>query len=621
MCGIVGVVGSDDANGYVMEGLTILQNRGYDSAGIATINGTGNDGKLFITKYASRESTSDSINLLKSNADKHVGHGTGIGHTRWATHGGKTDFNAHPHSDFKNRIALIHNGTINNSYELRKELLEKGIKFLSETDTEVIAHLVGLNLDQGMDTKEAVSHALSRCEGTWGLAVINKDQPDEIVVACNGSPMNIGLGQGRTYIASETSAFSKYTKNFIAMKDGEIGVVQAGGTTLDFSRMEVAPEHDVLLTPAPYPHFTIKECIEQPEAIARALSYGARMNGKRVVLGGLDKNAETMASIRNLLLTGCGTSRHAAELGAKIMRDLEVFDTVGVMDSAEVRRSDMPRRKGALLAVSQSGETKDVHRAVKLGEESSLPCISVVNVVGSLIARTTGLGVYLNAGRESAVASTKAFTTQVTVLCLLSLWFRQLREDTESLPEPALKRELLDSLQRLPISFGMALRTRDRCKLVAKDLLDKNNLFVLGKGYAEPIALEGALKIKEMSYMHAEGYSGGALKHGPFALIEGANGREGQTPVIMIILDDDHAQHMRIAAEEVKARGAHLIIITDTPRFAAGLDENPIIIPSNGPLTALTAVLPLQLIAYELAILKGINPDVPRNLAKAVTTD
>mmetsp|Transcript_9687 Transcript_9687/g.16012 ORF Transcript_9687/g.16012 Transcript_9687/m.16012 type:complete len:691 (+) Transcript_9687:62-2134(+) len=618
-CGIVGVVGSNDANAYVMEGLTILQNRGYDSAGIATVTVDKKD--LFVSKYASRDSTSDSIDLLRANSSKHVGHITGIGHTRWATHGGKTDNNAHPHTDSKNRVALIHNGTINNSYELKKELIEKGIKFKSETDTEVIAQLVGLNLDEGMNTKDALSHALSRCDGSWGIAVINKTNPDEIVVACNGSPMNIGLGQGRTFIASETSAFSRYTKNFIAMKDGEIGVVQASGTTLDFSRVEVAPEHEVLLSPHPYPHFTLKECLEQPEAIARALSYGARMNGKRVVLGGPDKNTEVLSTIKNLLLTGCGTSRHAAELGAKIMRDLDCFDTVGVLDAAEIRRSDMPRKHGALLAVSQSGETKDVHRAVKIGEEAGVPCVSVVNVVGSLIARATGLGVYLNAGREHAVASTKAFSTQVTVLALLALWFRQLKEDNENLTEPALKRELLDSLQRLPISFGMSMRTRDKCRRVAQDLLHKNSLFVLGKGYAEPIAHEGALKIKEICYIHAEGYSGGALKHGPFALIEGAEGREGNTPVIMIILDDDHAMHMRTAAEEVRARGAQVVIITDNPKLAHGLDPDPIIIPSNGPLTALTAVLPLQFIAYELAVMKGLNPDVPRNLAKAVTTD
>lgn len=342
-----------------------------------------------------------------------------------------------------------------------------------------------------------------------------------------------------------------------------------------------------------------------------------------------------------------------------------------------MRRADLPRKAGALLAVSQSGETKDVHRAVKLGEEAGIPCISVVNVVGSLIARSTGLGVYLNAGRENAVASTKAFTSQVTVLSLLALWFRQLREDRDKLTEPALKRELLDALQRLPISFGMALRTRDQCKSVAAELADKNNLFVLGKGYGEPIAMEGALKIKEMSYVHAEGYSGGALKHGPFALIEGKEGREGQTPVIVLILDDDHAAHMRTSAEEVQRRIAlQTLCGTDCGLFTPPLHFTVLLCPGQGPRrarvrdhrqppagarhrrppdrdplqrpphrahrraaaagkprTSLVGCANFhsrwhfpgcsvsQLIAYELAVLKGLNPDVPRNLAKAVTTD
>eukprot|EP01038_Epipyxis_sp_PR26KG_P016466 gene16466-22461_t len=597
-CGIVGVVGTNDnsveASGYLLEGLTILRNRGYDSAGIATVSPSRENPELAITKYASRDTTSDSIDLVRNNAVKHGGHFTGIAHTRWATHGGKTDENAHPHSDYLNRVAIIHNGTINNSYELKKELQSQGIKFSSETDTEVIAHLIGKYLDKGYETKEAVAKALSRCNGSWGLCVVNKMKPEEIVVACNGSPMVIGIGSGKTFIASETSAFSKYTKNYIAMKDGEIGVVTASNTTLDLSRVEIAPDHEVILSPDPYPHFTLKECLEQPEAIARSLSYGARMDGKRVILGGLDRNSDVMSQIHNMLLTACGTSRHAAEFGAKIMRDLDSFETVSVIDSAEVRRSDIPKRHGALLAVSQSGETKDVHRAVKIGEEAGVPCISVVNAVGSLIARTTGLGVYLNAGRENAVASTKAFTTQVTVLALIALWFRQTREDKEGLPELGLKKELLESLQRLPISFGMALGSRDKCKKVALELKDKNNLFVLGKGYGESIAHEGALKLKEMAYIHAEGYSGGALKHGPFALIEGEGGKDGSTPVIMVILDDDHAMHMRTAAEEVKARGAKVYIITDNPKLALNIDSDPIIIPNNGPLTALLAVLPLQ---------------------------
>ena len=621
-CGIVGIVAEDgtEASEFLIEGLTILRNRGYDSAGVATVGGKKK--ALAITKYASQRTTSDSIDRVSADLPHHSGNSVGIAHTRWATHGGKTDANAHPHTDSKNRIALVHNGTINNSFDLKKGLVEQGIKFQSETDTEVIAHLVGLNLDKGMNLRDSVSNALSKCEGSWGLAVVHKDAPKEIVVACNGSPMTIGLGQGKTYIASETSAFSKYTKNYVAMKDGEIALIKPTSSVgIDISRVETAQENDVLLTPAPHAHFTLKELLEQPEAIARAIGYGGRLNGNRVVLGGLDKNVTNLRQAKNLVITGCGTSKHAADLGAKIMRDLHCFDTVQTTDSAELTRCDIPLSHGAVLAVSQSGETKDVHRAVKIGMESEVPVLSICNVVGSLIARTTGMGVYLNAGREHAVASTKAFSTQVTVMALVGLWFRQTKEDMLGISELPLKKELLDALQRLPISFGMGLRSRDRCKEIATALKEKQSLFILGKGYAEPIAMEGALKIKEMCYLHAEGYSGGALKHGPFALIEGPEGNFGSTPVICMILDDAHAHHMRICAEEVKARGAKVFVITDKKSLARGIDDDPVLITPNGPLTAVSAVLPLQLIAYELALIKGINPDVPRNLAKAVTTD
>ena len=624
-CGIVGVVSSDDnydASAYLIEGLTILRNRGYDSAGIASVSPKGD--KLSITKYASEKTTSDSIGKVQAGMSDHRGHNLGIAHTRWATHGGKTDENAHPHTDAKGRIAIVHNGTINNSYDLKNALLAEGYMFTSETDTEIIAMLIGKHLDKGMKLKEAVSASLALCDGSWGLAVLHKDAPKEIIVACNGSPMTIGLAQGRTYIASETSAFSKYTKSFISMKDGEIAVIKADKSEgIDISRLQEAPENDVLLTSAPYPHFTLKEMVEQPEAIARAIGYGARMNGSQIVLGGLDANTEQLATIKNMILTGCGTSAHAAQLGSRIMRDLGCFDTIQVVDSAEMERSTLPKKNAGVIAVSQSGETKDVFRAVQLAKDGDhpAPTLSIVNTVGSLIARTTGMGVYLNAGREHAVASTKAFSTQVTVLALVALWFRQTKEKTDNLAEIPMKKELLESLQRLPISFGMGMRSRARCAEVAKELLGKESMFILGKGYAEPIAMEGALKIKEMCYLHAEGYSGGALKHGPFALIEGKEGKFGQTPVVCIILDDKHAHHMRTCAEEVKARGAKLYVITDKPSLAAGLDDDPLVINTNGPLTSVLAVLPLQLIAYELAMLKGINPDTPRNLAKSVTVD
>lgn len=628
-CGIAGVVGKKgDAREFLLEGLTILKNRGYDSMGIATMSGQPSDG-LNITKYASVGESADGLRLVEENSKSSTGHHIGIAHTRWATHGGKTDENAHPHTSSCGKIALVHNGTLNNHNELRRELQSRGHVFTSQTDTEVIAKLVGeIYQNDKCSLKDAAEKAVSRCDGTWGLGIMTTDAPDELVVACNGSPLVIGIGSDRMFIASETSAFNRYTKNFISMKDGEIGVLHADGTTLDLGRAQVAPDQEVKLSPAPFSHWTLRECYEQPEAIGRALGFGGRLMADKITLGGLEKMSDQLAKIDFLTLCACGTSLNASRYAEKLMKHLGSFDVVHSVDAAEVEPSDFPhdtkaRESAAFLVVSQSGETKDVARVVNAAQERDVTVMSVVNAVGSLIARTTKLGVYCNAGRENAVASTKAFTTQVTVLALISLWFRELKDRVSGTHTASAEAaNLRESLMRLPICFGMALKTRDQCKKVAARLNGKDHCFVLGKGYGEPVAMEGALKIKEMCYLHAEGYSGGALKHGPFALIESdENGKQGATPIIMLVFDDDHAHHMRTAAEEVKARGADVIIITDNKALADGLDDDPIVIPSNGPLTALGAVLPIQLLAFELAMLRGINPDTPRNLAKAVTVD
>jgi glucosamine--fructose-6-phosphate aminotransferase (isomerizing) len=630
-CGIAGVVGAKgDARDYLIEGLTILKNRGYDSAGIATMDDVKSE--LVVTKYASEGEKADGLNLVASKSNSSAGHNIGIAHTRWATHGGKTDANAHPHTDSSGKIALVHNGTLNNANELRRELQGRGHKFSSETDTEVIAKLIGEiyeNQPEGAKSvKEATEQALSRCDGSWGLCIMCTDCPDQLVVARNGSPLVIGIGSDRTFIASETSAFNRYTKNFISMNDGEIGILRADGSTLDLTRMQEAPDQEVKLSPAPYPHWTLKECVEQPEAIARALGFGGRLTSDHVQLGGLEKMKDELARVKYLTMSACGTSLNAAKYAEKLMKHLGSFDMVHSLDAAETDSNDFPKnsdkvKESAFLVVSQSGETKDVANVVNAAQENDLTVMSVVNAVGSLIARTTKLGVYCNAGRENAVASTKAFTTQVTVLALIALWFRELKDRVNGITEHSAEAALLkESLMRLPICCGMALKNREQCLEVAERLNGKEHCFILGKGYGEPVAMEGALKIKEMCYLHAEGYSGGALKHGPFALIESdENGKQGATPIIMLILDDNHAHHMRTAAEEVKARGADVIVITDKAELADGIDDKPIVIPSNGPMTALGAVMPIQLIAYELAMLRGINPDTPRNLAKAVTVD
>jgi len=450
--------------------------------------------------------------------------------------------------------------------------------------------------------------------------------------------MVIGISEGKTFVASEPSAFRRHTKEFIALEDNEIAIVTAGGQSPKISR--VADKHTkalgtkdrvqvvedttpILLTPAPFLHWTEREIMEQPESLARALNYGGRIFGDdSTKLGGLSSNLDMIQNVQHLVISACGTSFFAGMLGSHFMRQLGSFKTVQVIDAAELEDFHLPDpNTSGLLVISQSGETKDVHRAVQLAQSKGIPCISVVNAVGSLIARTTSCGVYLNAGRENAVASTKAFTSQVTVLCLLALWFSK-----NTQPEHdhcrARRKAYIGALHRLPTSVGMALSTdiREKCKEIANDFVKMNvkHIFVLGKGQAMPIALEGALKIKEISYIHAEGYPGGSLKHGPFALIEDG------VPVIFIILDDQHEHKMKICVEEVQARGASIVTITNIPDIWAGFNKpmgHVISIPSNGFLTCILSIIPLQLLAYELSVMRGINPDRTRHLAKTVTVD
>lgn len=607
MCGIIGFVGNDDSVSYLIDGLTILENRGYDSAGIATF---APQGALTVTKFASRD-TADAIDQLRQHVTRHQGQRIGIGHTRWATHGGKTDQNAHPHLDAKERVAVVHNGVIENAHALRKELEGKGVVFRSETDTEVIAQLIGTFLDNGCEIADAVKQTLARLEGTWGLGIISPLIPDTIIAARNGSPLTIGIGEGKMFIASEPRAFGPSTRNFISLQNGEIAFVTPNGHSLDASRLEKMEEESIELSPAPHRHWTIKEILEQPEAVQRTLNHGARINDDvSVKLGGLDREAERLLTINHLVIAACGTSYHAGLYGALAMRALRSFATVQVVDASELTQHHFAPQNAGLLVISQSGETKDVHRALSIAENKNIPVFSVVNAVGSLIARTTQCGVYLNAGREHAVASTKAFVTQVTALELIATWFAQHRGEQEQR-----RRKLIEDLRRLPTNISLALQDTAAYERIAKRLLQSEHCFILGKGTAEPIAYEAALKIKEIGYLHAEGYPGGALKHGPFALIEPG------TPVILLILNDQHAQLMRTAAEEVRARGAYTIVVTDEPKLAEHVADDVITVPQDGVLTALLATVPFQVIAYHMALGRGINPDKPRNLAKAVTVD
>jgi predicted glutamine amidotransferase len=412
-CGIVAFVGDEPATPYLLEGLNILQNRGYDSAGIATFNAT--TGQIVTTKFASASSTSDCIDLLAQHApDRHMKDSLGIAHTRWATHGGKTDANAHPHSDYKERVALVHNGTIENSGEIKAELESKGFTFKSQTDTEVIAQLIGYYLDKNLNIMDAVQKSvdiqteqdaldavrpvltvcfalllvsqrtLARLEGTWGLAIIHKDSPNQVIAARNGSPLVLGIGKNRMFVASELSAFSRHTNQYISLNDGEVAVISAAGVELDMTRQQTAPTEEILRSPAPYPHWTIKEIMEQPEAISRTLGYGGRFSADGMVkLGGLEDNKEFLLRARHLMLAACGTSLFASQYGAHLLKSLKCFDTVEVIDAAEVTSESFPAHDGGLCVVSQSGETKDTHRALVHAQDQLLPCFSIVNQVSS----------------------------------------------------------------------------------------------------------------------------------------------------------------------------------------------------------------------------------------------
>jgi glucosamine--fructose-6-phosphate aminotransferase (isomerizing) len=524
--------------------------------------------------------------------------------------------------DYKKRIALIHNGVIENHDVIKKKLLSHGITFQSQTDTEVIANQIGYFLDQGHKLLDAIKDTLKMLEGTWGLVIMSTLEPDRIYACRNGSPILIGISSGKMFFASEGDAFTRHTREMIALENEEIAIITADGvqqiigpTKKDIdSRIEMAEHEKISLSPDPFPFWTIKEIMEQPSSLSRALNFGGRLSGdSEVRLGGLEQNQEWLSKIQHLVIAACGTSMYAGVYGAALMRHLKCFETVQVIDAAEVDPDDFPTQNAGLLVISQSGETQDVVKCLGIAEKLSVPTFSVVNKVGSLIARSTGCGIYVNAGKEMAVASTKAFTSQVTVLALISIWFSQQpsRQHHNTIKQ---RKNLVSSLHKLPTSVGMLLNTiQDQCKRVAKTLIGHNTLFVLGKGLGDAIGKEGALKIKEITYTHAEAYASGALKHGPFALIDKG------TPIIMVILDDEHKSLNLNAAAQVMSRNAEVIVISDCPS-ALNLNGCEIIpIPPCGQLTALLAVIPLQLIAYELSIAKGIDPDKPKHLAKTVT--
>jgi len=615
MCGIAGYIGSQEAALILYKSLTILQNRGYDSCGIVTCD-KGENGVL--TRHASKK-TCDAIESIEEELHLHNGNHIGIAHTRWATHGAKTQSNAHPQADEYNRIFVVHNGIIDNYKVIKDDLISKKIEFSSETDTEVIAQLIAYYMRETEDITIGVKQALNRLEGTWGLVVLDIQNPDKLIVARRGSPMYIGIGKEEMFVASEVAAFSEGTDRCIALNDDEVITITPNSFDVDISRVEnVMAGEKVTLSPDPYKYWTEKEIMEQDMTIQAAMNYGGRIEGSnKVKLGGLDKDRRLFEGIRNLILLGCGTSYYACLYASRLLRMFHIFETVQVVEASEFTTHYLKAPKCAVLLVSQSGETKDVLKCLDSIENSEYYAVTfaVVNRVGSLLSRRVKCGVYLNAGREVGVASTKSFTSQVIVLFLIACWFSQ---GEKGKLNKKLRSAVIGQIIRVP-SYCRALLFSSiltgKCEEVAQILSEKEHCFILGKGFADSIAREAALKIKEITYLHAEGFPGGALKHGPFALIEKG------TPLILIVLSNEDRFLMESTIHEVKAREAYTIVISDVDQKEMNMDviDKYIFIPNNGYLTALLAIFPLQLIAYRLSLLKGLNPDRPKNLAKTVT--
>ena len=620
MCGIIACLKCPNIQKILLDGLKQLQNRGYDSCGISIIQ----NNKFHIQKYASTNEK-QSLEKLEEQYNLPNSH-IGIAHTRWATHGGKTDTNAHPHLDSNETVALVHNGIITNYQSLKNKLIEAGFTFHGETDTEVISNLISFELQKNLSTPfQSISNAIKKLEGSWGLVIILKDHPNSLFICKSGSPLLMGKTNEGIIVASELSAFCNRSFNIITLEDGDILEINLENNNVSsnfetnnslsnlFKNREKIPSNEVKIQTTPYPfsHWMIKEIMEQPMAVLRTLNYGARTLNN-IKLGGLNQEENLIKDKTELVILGCGTSLNAGLWSSHIFKKQRIFNSVKVIDASEFETYDISENdKTVVIVLSQSGETKDIHRCMIKIKSLNIPIIGVVNSVGSLIARETNCGVYLNAGREVAVASTKSFTCQQIALTLIALWFLEKKGKWNFCAK-----DILSELKFISGTFETALCNIEKLKNIAEFLSKKTSCFILGKNICESIAREAALKLKEIGYIHAEAFAGGSLKHGPFSLIE------IDTPVILLILDDSYLDFMISTLEEVRSRGAKTIIITNTDlNCDRSIIDFTINIPKLKTLGSIPLIIPFQIIAYEMAIIKNHNPDYPRNLAKVVTVD
>jgi glucosamine--fructose-6-phosphate aminotransferase (isomerizing) len=606
MCGIVAYLGSDNYQEYILAGLRLLQNRGYDSVGISSIK----NGQINTIKYASTN-THNSLEKLENKVleNKEISN-CAIGHTRWATHGGKTDINAHPHHDATDRISIVHNGIIENFQEIKTRLINKGYHFKSQTDTEIISVLIGYHLDNGETIENSIKKTVEELTGTWALVIIHRDYPNKLWATRNGSPLLLGMEDEYIILASEQIAFANYINKFIILENHDLIEITKEERTITYNKniqrymINKKTNIPIELTPTGYTHWMIKEIMEQPQSIIRAINNGGRIeNNISVKLGGLDSYKSRFMDINHIIILGCGTSYHAGLWSLDIFKSLDIVDTVTIYDGGEFDVKDIPKKgKTALILLSQSGETKDLHRCIKIAKEYDLITIGVVNVVDSMIARETDCGVYLNAGREVAVASTKSFTNQCVILVMIAVWFSQNRGSCIEK-----RKKIIKDLRNLSIQTENILYNSEKVRELVYKIKDTKSMFLLGKRKQEAIAKEGALKLKEVAYIHAEGFNSSSLKHGSFALIV------NDLPIIIIDIEDEHRDKNRNAYQEVLARDAHVIRISDI--------EGELLIEKNDTFGGLLANIYIQLLSYYIAIENGHNPDFPKNLAKVVTVE
>ena len=611
MCGIVGYIGYREAYNVLINGLKRLEYRGYDSAGIAIVNSP-------FSVYKCKGKVSDLERFITGN---NISGTIGMGHTRWATHGEPNDVNAHPHKSFHGKFILIHNGIIENYARLKETLTTMGIKFQSETDSEVLVNLIEHIYEQGKTSAEiAVRLALSKVVGAYGLVIACTDEPDKLIAARKGSPLVIGVGNNEYFLASDATPIIEYTKSVIYLNDDDVAIISKGGLVLKTLKNDpLTPRLHQLdlgigeIDKGGYKHFMLKEIFEQPRSIQDTFRgrVGADMN--ELHLGGLFNVMDRLVATKRIIIVGCGTSWHAGLVGEYLFEDLARVP-VEVEYASEFRyRNPVISPEDVVIAISQSGETADTLAAVRLAKEAGSLVLGICNVVGSSIPRETDAGVYTHAGPEIGVASTKAFTAQVTVLAMMAILIGRKKN---VLPEDQY-RSYIKSLTEVPEKIEKILVQHEKFRDIASLYKLANNFLYLGRGYLFPVALEGALKLKEISYIHAEGYPAAEMKHGPIALID------HKMPVVVLATKDSSYEKIVSNIQEVKARnGIVIAIVNEGETNITQIADHLLEIPVTDPVfTPLLAVIPLQLISYYIAVMRGCNVDQPRNLAKSVTVE